>query len=61
MAELTDTNGIREIVREKYAAAAKAVTTGPAGASGSGSGCCCSGGVSCSPPDESGPRRSGST
>jgi arsenite methyltransferase len=54
MAELTDTTDIREIVREKYAAAAKVVAAGPAGASESGSGCCGSGVVSCSPADESG-------
>jgi arsenite methyltransferase len=45
MAELTD---IRETVREKYAAAAKAVATE------TGAGCCGSAGVSCSPADEEG-------
>jgi hypothetical protein len=43
MAELTD---IGEAVREKYAAAAKAVATE--------TGCCGSAGVSCSPADEEG-------
>ena len=54
MAELTDTTDIREIVREKYAAAARVVATGPTGASESGSGCCGSGSVSCSPADATG-------
>jgi ubiquinone/menaquinone biosynthesis C-methylase UbiE len=54
MAELTDTTDIREIVREKYAAAARVVATGKAVASASGSGCCGSGAVSCSPADKSG-------
>jgi ubiquinone/menaquinone biosynthesis C-methylase UbiE len=44
MAELTDTTDIRETVREKYAAAARAATTG--------AGCCGSSAVSCSPADE---------
>src|SRR5690242_4774186 len=54
MAELTDATEIREIVREKYAAAAKVVSTGQAGASESASGCGASGAGSCSPADESG-------
>jgi ubiquinone/menaquinone biosynthesis C-methylase UbiE len=54
MAELIDTIDIREIVREKYAAAARVAATGPTGPSESASGCCGSGAVSCSPADESG-------
>jgi ubiquinone/menaquinone biosynthesis C-methylase UbiE len=44
MAELIDTTDIRETVREKYAAAARAATTA--------TGCCGSSAVSCSPADE---------
>lgn len=57
MAELTDTTDIRETVREKYAAAARAATGAAvdhARASDSASGCCGSGAVGCSPADESG-------
>jgi len=54
MAELIDTTDIREIVREKYAAAAKVVATGQAGGSESGSGCCGSGSPSCSPVNATG-------
>jgi SAM-dependent methyltransferase len=57
MAELTDTTDIRDAVREKYAAAARAATTGAfeqARALESASGCCGSGAVGCSPADESG-------
>jgi ubiquinone/menaquinone biosynthesis C-methylase UbiE len=57
MAELTDTTDIRETVREKYAAAARAVTSAAveqAREFESASGCCGSGAVSCSPGDESG-------
>jgi ubiquinone/menaquinone biosynthesis C-methylase UbiE len=54
MAELTDTTDIREIVRDKYAAAARGVATKQAGESESASGCCGSPAVSCSPADESG-------
>ena len=57
MAELTtDTTGIREIVRERYAAAARAASTGSydqARALESESGCC-GGAASCSPADETG-------
>ena len=56
MAELTDMTDIRQTVREKYAAAARAATSSAveqARASDSGSGCCGST-VSCSPADESG-------
>ena len=57
MAELTtDTTGIREIVRERYAAAARAASTGSydqARAIESESGCC-GGAASCSPADETG-------
>jgi arsenite methyltransferase len=56
MAELTDTTDIRETVREKYAAAARAASTGAydrARAVESGSGCC-GGAASCSPADETG-------
>jgi arsenite methyltransferase len=55
MAELTDTSDIRENVREKYAAAARAASRGSydqARAVESESGCC--GGASCSPADETG-------
>jgi arsenite methyltransferase len=55
MAELTDTTDIRENVREKYAAAARAASRGSydqARAVESESGCC--GGASCSPADETG-------
>ena len=57
MAELTDTTDIRETVREKYAAAARAATTRAFERTRpleSASGCCGSGAVSCSPADESG-------
>ena len=53
MAELTDTTGIRETVREKYAAAARAAATGVYGRAESESGCC-GGAASCSPADETG-------
>jgi arsenite methyltransferase len=56
MAELTDTTDIRETVREKYAAAARAASSGArdqARATQSGSGCC-GGAASCSPADETG-------
>ena len=54
MAELTDTTDIRETVREKYAAAARAASTASydqARALESESGCC-GGAASCSPADE---------
>ena len=57
MAELTDTTDIRETVRERYAAAARAASTGAydqARALESESGCCGSGSASCSPADETG-------
>lgn len=57
MAELTDTSDIRDIVREKYAAAAKAAARGAhdqARALESGSGCCGSGAASCSPANDTG-------
>jgi arsenite methyltransferase len=57
MAELTDTIDIREKVREKYAAAARAATgvaVEQAQPSESASGCCGSGVVSCSQADGSG-------
>ncbi len=56
MAELTDTTDIRETVRERYAAAARAASTGSrdqARAIESESGCC-GGAASCSPADETG-------
>ena len=52
MAELTDTTDIREIVRERYANAAKAVATGAyeqAGTFESGPGCCASESGGCGP------------
>jgi SAM-dependent methyltransferase len=55
MAELTDTTDIRETVREKYAAAARAAgARSQARASDSGSGCCGSPTGCCSPGDEAG-------
>ncbi len=57
MAELTDTTEIRETVRERYAAAARAASTGAydqARALESESGCCGSGSASCSPADATG-------
>src|SRR3954447_2950234 len=42
MAELTDTSGVREAVRERYAAAAKSVASAPETAG------CCGSAVSCS-------------
>jgi len=56
MAELTDTTDIRETVRERYAAAARAASTrayDQARALESESGCC-GGTASCSPADETG-------
>jgi arsenite methyltransferase len=56
MAELTDTTDIRETVRERYAAAARAASTGSydqARAIESESGCC-GGAAGCSPADETG-------
>jgi arsenite methyltransferase len=56
MAELTHTTDIRETVREKYAAAARAASTGAqdqARATQSESGCC-GGSASCSPADDTG-------
>jgi len=56
MAELTDATDIRETVREKYAAAARAASTrahGQAGAAELRSGCC-GGAAGCSPADETG-------
>jgi arsenite methyltransferase len=56
MAQLTDTTDIRETVREKYAAAARAAARGAydqARAVESESGCC-GGAASCSPADKSG-------
>ena len=56
MAELTETTDIRETVREKYAAAARAASTGAhdqARAFESESGCC-AGAAGCSPADETG-------
>ena len=55
MAELTDTTDIRESVRERYAAAARAASRGAydqARALESESGCCGSGVVSCTPADD---------
>jgi SAM-dependent methyltransferase len=49
MAELTDTSDIREIVRGKYAAAARAAFVASAEA-----GCCGSGSVTCGPADAEG-------
>jgi arsenite methyltransferase len=57
MAELTDAPDIRETVRERYAAAARAAATGAydqARALESESGCCGSGSASCSPADDTG-------
>ncbi len=57
MTELPDTTDIRDTVREKYAAAARAASRGAydqARALESGSGCCGSEGVSCSPADATG-------
>jgi arsenite methyltransferase len=57
MAELTDTTDIRETVRERYAAAARAASSGAfdqARALESESGCCGSGPMTCSPADETG-------
>ena len=55
MAELTDTTDIRETVREKYAAAARAASTAAHNQAPveSESGCC-GGAASCSPADEAG-------
>src|SRR5437764_9258773 len=56
MAELTDTTDIRETVRERYAAAARAASTAANGegrAIESEAGCC-GGATSCSPADEAG-------
>jgi arsenite methyltransferase len=56
VAELTDITDIRETVREKYAADARAAARRvcEARALESKSGCCGSGSVSCSPADETG-------
>lgn len=57
MTELTDTTDIRDTVREKYAAAARAASRGAydqARALESGSGCWGSEGGSCSPADTTG-------
>jgi arsenite methyltransferase len=57
MAELTDTTDIRGIVREKYAAAARAASRGAyaeARALESESGCCDTEAVTCGPADEAG-------
>ena len=57
MAELTDTTDIRETVRKRYAAAARAASTGAhdqARALESESGCCGSGSATCSPADATG-------
>ena len=47
MADLTDTGDIREAVREKYAAAARAASTASAD-------CCGTGSVTCGPADAEG-------
>lgn len=52
MAELTETTGIRETVREKYAALAKAAAQPKRDRENEG--CCGSGGVSCAPVDAEG-------
>jgi arsenite methyltransferase len=54
MAELTDTSDIRERVREKYAAAARAASTGTNQQIVESESGCCGGATSCSPADETG-------